>query len=247
MKTLKIGMNGVEVLQWQKLITKAGFPCGSLDGIFGSRVELATKSWQKSVGLTADGIVGEKSWSKFNLEAKPVVEYYPPMPDFKSPTQAQVKKMFGEFEWKEKGSSEITILGGWQKKNIVKVIIPQLIGVPFAPKDGGIFVHRLIEKQLVSAFQEIEDLGLKDRIISWSGAFYPRKVRGSATALSNHSWGTAIDINAPENWLGQEPAKLGKKGCLLELVPIFNKWGFFWGGAYSRRLDCMHFECAKLL
>jgi len=83
-------------------------------------------------------------------------------------------------------------------------------------------------------------------VISWAGAFYPRFIRGSSSSLSNHSWGTAFDINAPQNWLGQQPAAEGKPGSLLRLVPIANKWGFFWGGHYNSRPDGMHFELAKI-
>jgi hypothetical protein len=39
---------------------------------------------------------------------------------------------------------------------------------------------------------------------------------------------------------------MGEHGCLLELVPIANEHGFYWGGHFSRK-DGMHFEIAKIL
>jgi hypothetical protein len=39
---------------------------------------------------------------------------------------------------------------------------------------------------------------------------------------------------------------MGQKGCVRELVPIANEFGFYWGGHFSR-MDGMHFEIAKLL
>ncbi|MBP0575977.1 M15 family metallopeptidase [Mycobacterium tuberculosis] len=40
---------------------------------------------------------------------------------------------------------------------------------------------------------------------------------------------------------------MGAKGCVRELVPIANRFGFYWGGHFSTRADGMHFEVAKLL
>jgi hypothetical protein len=39
---------------------------------------------------------------------------------------------------------------------------------------------------------------------------------------------------------------VGEKGSVRELVPIANRWGFYWGGHYNGRPDGMHFEVAFL-
>lgn len=72
----------------------------------------------------------------------------------------------------------------------------------------------------------------------WGYAF--RSVRGVATKLSNHSSGTAIDLNATKH-------PLGKVGTFpAEKVPMIRalarKYGLFWGGDYQQRKDEMHFE-----
>jgi len=69
-----------------------------------------------------------------------------------------------------------------------------------------------------------------------------RMVRGSTTRLSNHSSGTAIDLNATKH-------PLGKAGTFpAETVPLLKalakKYGLFWGGDYLNRRDEMHFEIA---
>ena len=56
MKTIKKGSTGKAVKVWQIIIG------ASPDGVFGAQTESATKSFQKSHGLTADGIVGSKTW-----------------------------------------------------------------------------------------------------------------------------------------------------------------------------------------
>jgi hypothetical protein len=43
------------------------------------------------------------------------------------------------------------------------------------------------------------------------------------------------------------PPIVGEKGSVRLLVPLANKFGFFWGGHYRNRKDGMHFELAKLL
>ncbi|HQU84983.1 MAG TPA: M15 family metallopeptidase [Pyrinomonadaceae bacterium] len=246
---LKRGMIGQEIIKWQKFLLEKGLLSGSLDGIFGAATEKATIEWQTANGLTADGIVGQNSFAKAKeqgFEHSIASLWYPPRPDFGSPSVAQVKAMFGEFEYTRLKSGDINIHGSWVADNIKKVEIKQLIGVLGAPADGKIRIHKKAEKQIVGFFNEVEKQGLKNLIISFAGAFYPRMVRGSKTSLSNHSWGTAFDINAPENWLGQQPAPVGKKGSLLKLVPIANSFGLFWGGHYQKRLDGMHFEVAVL-
>jgi hypothetical protein len=47
--------------------------------------------------------------------------------------------------------------------------------------------------------------------------------------------------------LGKRPALVSEKGSVRELVPIANKYGFYWGGHFNSRPDGMHFEAAKIL
>ena len=63
--------------------------------------------------------------------------------------------------------------------------------------------------------------------------------------LSNHSFGSAFDINATQNWLGDMPAICGQKGAVRELVEAANRCNFYWGGHYGERKDGMHFEITR--
>lgn len=76
-----------------------------------------------------------------------------------------------------------------------------------------------------------------------AGALCARLIRGSATAISNHSWGTAIDLTLE----GQlDPfADGGTQFGLLILAEYFNDEGWFWGAAYNSREDSMHFELGE--
>jgi hypothetical protein len=75
-----------------------------------------------------------------------------------------------------------------------------------------------------------------------AGAICARFIRGSSTSVSNHSWGTAIDITLE----GQlDPFADGTMQIgLVILAEHFNDEGWYWGGGYNRE-DGMHFEVGE--
>lgn len=62
-QVLKQGAKGTAVRELQTLLNRAGFDCGTVDGSFGARTAQAVRSFQQSRGLTADGVVGPRTWS----------------------------------------------------------------------------------------------------------------------------------------------------------------------------------------
>lgn len=75
-----------------------------------------------------------------------------------------------------------------------------------------------------------------------AGMLCCRLVRGSATAISNHSWGTAIDLKINSE-LDRRGDGLVLQG-LIDLAPFFNEQGWFWGAGF-RTEDGMHFEMGE--
>ena len=55
---LKTGSRGEPVKWLQRALTIRGFACGNIDGIFGTKTRSALVNFQKSVGISADGICG---------------------------------------------------------------------------------------------------------------------------------------------------------------------------------------------
>jgi len=74
----------------------------------------------------------------------------------------------------------------------------------------------------------------------WSWGFANRAIRGTSTP-SNHSWGLAIDLDAPDNAM-QGPPPPGRNTMPRRTATIAARYGFRWGGAYTSRPDPMHFE-----
>ncbi|HEY0407803.1 MAG TPA: hypothetical protein VGC89_18855, partial [Pyrinomonadaceae bacterium] len=124
----------------------------------------------------------------------------------------------GRVEWeteKLESGQPIRLLNGFER-NVSKVLVPQLAGVRDIRTDalaaaGAKFDGRLqffgrAQAQLLAAFAEIESAGLKSRLLSISGSFNPRLIRkkggGFTQTPSNHSFGTAFDINADFNRQG---------------------------------------------
>ena len=61
---LSVGCEGANVKRLQSFLNWAGFSCGTPDGDFGMKTLAAVKAFQKSVGLTQDGVFGKASLDK---------------------------------------------------------------------------------------------------------------------------------------------------------------------------------------
>jgi hypothetical protein len=69
-----------------------------------------------------------------------------------------------------------------------------------------------------------------------------RMIRGSTDKLSNHSSGTALDLNATQHPLGKAATFDAAKVPMIQALA--KKYGLKWGGDYVNRKDEMHFEIA---
>lgn len=73
----------------------------------------------------------------------------------------------------------------------------------------------------------------------WCWGYSNRPIAGT-TVASNHSWGLAVDINAPTN-----PRTANLVTDMPSWMPdLWNKYGFRWGGDYPSPIlkDAMHYE-----
>lgn len=267
-KVIKKGDRNDFVGDWQTFLRGEGIYLGAIDDDFGNATEQATKKFQKKYGLKDDGIVGDSSYKKaisLGYHSSQIIvsttnnDNVPPKPNFQPITgNATREKLFGKIEFIAKPTKTnpegIIITNDFESKNIVRVDLPALSKAT-GGKYSAMRWHKDCEYQLVKMFERLEKENLHTKILSYAGAFYPRFIRGSRTQLSNHSWGTAFDCNVPQNGLGKKPAMIGEIGCVREIVPIANEYGFYWGGHFGvdsngkviGRMDGMHFEIAKII
>jgi len=123
-----------------------------------------------------------------------------------------------------KDASEIQIVSIPIKGTTVKVRCAKAV----APLIAGFCseFHELIEP--------IDEGNLDD----WGYNF--RMVRNSTDQLSNHSSGTAVDLNASRHILGKSGTFPSEKVPMIRALA--KKYGMMWGGDFRRRPDEMHFE-----
>ena len=260
MRVLRKGMTGDDVERWQFFLVGQNHQL-EVDGNFGGDTFDATSAFQTENHLDVDGAVGPDTLGRaLSLGFDPLEDSaapansgaaFPPRPNFNPLiSTADRQKVFGKFDFVAapvpRNPENIRILGTWEQDNIVRVQLPQLVGVQGAPHDGGARFHKKAADQLVALWKAWEDAGFLDRILTWDGSFVPRFIRGNRTVLSNHAFGTAFDINAALNPRGTRPLLVGKKGSVRELVTIANDHGFYWGGHFGAKPDGMHFEIAIL-
>ncbi len=120
--------------------------------------------------------------------------------------------------------------------NMVLWDVPFELEIGVIPKK--IYCNKDLVEPLKLAFKKLIDTKAVNELKTWDGCFNIRKMRG-LKSMSLHSWGIAIDVNAFENGLGQNP-KLSKL-----FVSCFTTSGFDWGGTWNRK-DGMHFQLTKI-
>ena len=126
------------------------------------------------------------------------------------------------------------------QKNLVKV---SWFGqqIPMTKVNGVADTLKVIEK-------ELSNKPHLAKYFAQSSSFYWRQVRG-ANRLSAHSYGIAIDINVANStyWLWANKGKSETDRITysnkipMEIVKVFEKHGFIWGGRWYH-YDTMHFE-----
>ena len=178
----------------------------------------------------------------------------------------------GTFEWNHKRANEDVIT---EKGKLWKIISEDLGTSPTAAQanasmttievktrdENGVLkmrkinVHKATAGTVKRIFDEIYN-NTNFKIISKTsfqlGGFNHRYVRGSTTALSQHSFGSAIDINPVKNPMMGSKSKdvdnrtesdnndFEMRTINHKVVKIMAKYGYGWGGCYS---DYMHFSC----
>ncbi|KQZ27025.1 M15 family metallopeptidase [Duganella sp. Root1480D1] len=154
-----------------------------------------------------------------------------------------LRTVFGMFDAKELANGYISIDPAWVKQNIASFQHPVLQGIGVK----SVELHQHAIPYFEAVFNEIAaDPALQNCIRTCAGTFVPRHVGFNPSKdYSSHSWGIAIDLNSQWNSYHKPPAPQGAIGSVRELVPVFAKHGFAWGGHFSgTSIDGMHFELA---
>jgi len=114
-----------------------------------------------------------------------------------------------------------------------------------------------VDQKLINISNELEMLVLQHpeyiRFLEAPGGTFQWRFIANTSRLSNHSFGMTIDINsdASDYWqwdleragkpITEDAALTYRNSIPWEIVPIFEKYGFIWGGKWHH-YDSMHFE-----
>ncbi len=147
-------------------------------------------------------------------------------------TGAKAAKAFGAFSYRYFPDGTIEPDAKWVRSNIQSGTVPIM---------GRVTCHKLMLPQLRGALQAVVDAGLGDQLKTFDGCYVPRFIESNPeNSISLHTWGIAIDMDAATNYRGI-------RGTMHpEIVNIFKRWGFRWGGDWAYT-DPMHFELAALM
>lgn len=105
-------------------------------------------------------------------------------------------------------------------------------------RDLKITVHKKLAEEVKMVYDELYQIKFP---VSDSGGYNYRNMTKS-NKLSHHSYGVAIDLNASSNPFGGTNNKNSKFYNNDEVVAIWKKHGFYWGGDWNNsRNDPMHF------
>lgn len=149
-------------------------------------------------------------------------------------TGTSVPAAVGSFTYTRGPNGTIVPDSGWVARYIRTENVPIL---------GRVTCNKAMLPQLRAALTDVVRSGLAGKIDprQYAGCYYPRYIgRDPAKGISLHSWGIAVDLNVGGNQRGT----VGEMD--REVVAIFKKWGFAWGGDWNYT-DPMHFEMNRVV
>lgn len=159
---------------------------------------------------------------------------------------------------------QVKVPAAWESLHLTRLGPFDMAGHTIAPR-----LNLAAAPVLAAFFYAIEKGGASGDILSFDGGYCARLKRGVTPLpagsskdlwgkqLSNHSRGTAVDLNAAQNPMGHPPAAAGTLGSLHRIAEIAHAvrvdietphghiWpaGIVWGGDWKgAAIDPMHFE-----
>ena len=160
---------------------------------------------------------------------------------------AQLQAFYGKFELGANG----TPTQAWKDKNLTSFIAPYPLTLSWdlTKTATRVTCHKVVAPSLKKILQNIlahygslAELK-KARMHLYGGCYEFRNIGGSHT-LSLHAYGAAIDLDPEKNPRGKKYQD-GIGMMPRAAVDIFAAEGWKWGGKFSTKPDCMHFQATS--
>ena len=130
----------------------------------------------------------------------------------------------------------IAMLGGADSANMTKIEVPYWDGTQ--ERTMTLTVNKNIAQNYQNAFREIADM--KWTINPSVTAAYNYRTTRSGSRLSDHAYGSAVDVNWDHNFNTGDGSSAAVRGNEA-VINAFAKQGFYWGGDWQSSKDDMHF------
>ncbi len=136
----------------------------------------------------------------------------------------------------------------FEARSMILWDVDQYINAHIPAVPNKIFCNKDLVAPLRQTLLDLISLQLYGEIKTWDGCYNVRKIRGSNTAISLHSFGLAVDINASHNPMGLTKDEARQKG----LRPFSEHFDLVWRdngfrlGIDFKRKDGMHREIIPL-
>jgi peptidoglycan hydrolase-like protein with peptidoglycan-binding domain len=227
----------------QAALASRGFAL-SADGDFGPMTRAAVIAFQREVGLRRSGIVDQATADALGVERRELGSFPP-----------------AGWNWLGWGYNGSPALAAWERTMVPSRAVPGFSA-------GRIRANPVVIGLFEGFMTEITALGYDIDVI---GSYVFRCTSGTGktcdgrtrTSLSNHAYGTALDMNTAQNPELVYSARDGVSACAVpmrtdmprSLIRAAEKWGLYWGGygwyggcsspkewKSSTHRDPMHFE-----
>jgi hypothetical protein len=265
----KLGKNNVDdVVKVQHLLAQHGLPVGRADGVCGPRTIGAIYTFQAGFLTHPDSLVepNGKTLQRLNLVSFKPTATNNVAPKVVTPQEVQktvpaaagtsltrlvqrsslgplnpgLKAVSNKYMVEKLGKPRESFSQACQpvtneklKKYIKTASVGPFNATGFAPAVDSL---RAVMAEIAVKQPEVY------KALSSAGMLCARNTRGSTTSISNHSWGTAVDLklNGALDGYGDGMVQHG----LTLIAPIFNAHGWYWGVAFKKE-DAMHFEVSR--
>jgi len=259
-----------DVMQVQRLLTKHGCSPGPVDGLCGPRTVRAIVTFQASFLSSPDGRIDPQgnTWRQLNNAPASAMPPRPAQSPAASVARAQssapsspnqdlltriprpargtinqgLTAVSPSFMVQQLGQPRNAYSANCQpitNATLQKHVVSESVG-PF--KVTGL---RPALESLRTALQQVKrEQPTVYAALGTAGMLCCRYIRGSTTNISNHSWGTAVDLTL-KGVLDRRGDNLVQVGLSL-MAPIMNQHGWYWGAAFGTE-DAMHFEASRSL
>lgn len=242
-QNLRVGDTGQMVTIVQSALRDLGYSL-STDGSFGPMTEAAVKAFQKEVGLRRNGIVTKATADALGVERR-VHGAFPP----------------AGWNWLGWGYNGSPALAEWERTMVPSRAVPGFSAGRIRANPAVIGLFEGFMTEITALGYDIDVIGsYVFRCTSGTGKTCAGRTR---TSLSNHAYGTALDLNTADNPELMYYARDGVSACAVPmrtdmpraLIRSAEKWGLYWGGygwyggcasprewKSSTHRDPMHFE-----